>query len=250
MSNENFRRDLGNAFDELAGSPSHSLSDRVRSSLANTPEQRGPFWIAGVAAAVLAAIAVGVFFVTNPLNRPPASAGLGTASPSPTQSAAPSPSPSSSPSPAVSPASTYVCGVTMLNTFTPQPQPPVAFIDAIRTGTHTGYDRLTVEFNNGAPASIDINPQSGTSFTLSPSGQKVAVAGSNGILATIHGGDAHTSYTGLRDIKTGYSGLVEVRVVQDFEGVVQVAIGVSGPACYNYSLLSNPVRLVIDIQVS
>ncbi len=248
MSNENFRRELGNAFDELAGSPSHGLSDRVRSSIANIPEQRGPFWIAGVAAAVLAAIAVGVFLVSNPLNRPPANAGLGTVSPSPTQTAAPSPSPSSSPSPAASPAPVYACGNT--GAVMKLPQPPVAFIDAIRTGTHTGYDRLTVEFNNGAPASIDINPQSGTSFTLSPSGQTVAVAGNNGILVTIHGSDAHTSYTGSRDIKTGYSGLVEVRVVQDFEGVVQVGIGVSGPACYNYSLLSNPVRLVIDIQVS
>ncbi len=250
MSNENFRRDLGNAFDELAGAPSHGLSDRVRSSLANTPEQRGPFWIAGLAAAVLAAIAVGVFFVTNPLNRPPANAGLGTASPSPSQSDAPSPSPSPSSSPGPSPASTYVCGVTRLNAFTPAPQPPVVFIDAIGTETHTGYDRLTVEFNNGAPATIEINPQSGTSFTLSPSGQKVAVAGSNGILVTIRGGDAHTSYTGSRDIKTGYSGLVEVRVVEDFEGVVQLAIGVSGQACYSYSLLTNPVRLVIDIQAS
>lgn len=173
--------------------------------------------------------------------------GPGTASPSPTQSTVPSPSSS----PAASPATVYVCGATVVDmTGTTPPQPPVAFIDALRMGTHTGYDRLTVEFNNGAPTTIDINPQSGTSFTLSPSGQKVAVAGSNGILVTIHGADAHSSYTGSRDIKTGYSGLVEVRLVEDFEGVVQVAIGVFSPACYKYSLLSNPVRLVIDIQVS
>ena len=50
MSNENFRRELDHVFDDVAGSPSAALSDRVRSSLADVPEQRGPFWIAGVAA--------------------------------------------------------------------------------------------------------------------------------------------------------------------------------------------------------
>ncbi len=247
MSNENFRRELGNAFDDMAGSPSQGLSDRVRSSLANAPERRAPFWIAGVAAAVLAVIAIGVFFVTNPLNRPPSAAGSGTTSPSPTQSAAPSPGSS----PAASPATVYVCGTTgLVMKPTSPPQPPVAVIDAMRTGTHAGYDRLTMEFNNGDPASIDIAPQDGTQFSLSPSGQGATISGSNGILITIHGADAHTSYPGSRDIKTGYKGLLEVRVVEDFEGVVQVALGLSGPACYRYSLLTAPVRLVIDIQVS
>lgn len=245
MSNDDFRREIGNAFDAMAGSPSHGLADRVRSSLAGAPEQRGPFWIAGVAAAALAAIVVGVFFVINPLNRPPATAGPGATSPSPTQSVSPSPtaSPSASPTPA------YECDSTGVVMLTP-PQPPVAFVDALRTGTHTGYDRLTIEFNNGTPASIDINPRSGTSFTLSPSGQAAALAGNNGILVTVHGADAHTSYTRSRDIKTGYSGLVEVRIVEDFEGVIRVALGVSGPACYHYSMLANPVRFVIDIQTS
>jgi hypothetical protein len=50
VTNENFRRELGHVFDDMAGSPSAALPDRVRSSLAAAPEHSGPFWIAGVAA--------------------------------------------------------------------------------------------------------------------------------------------------------------------------------------------------------
>jgi hypothetical protein len=58
MTNENFRRELGQAFDEMTGSPTAALPDRVRSSLGDVPAQRGPFWIAGIAAAVIAALVV------------------------------------------------------------------------------------------------------------------------------------------------------------------------------------------------
>ena len=40
MTNENFRRELGQVFDDMTGSPSSALPDRVRSSLANAPEQQ------------------------------------------------------------------------------------------------------------------------------------------------------------------------------------------------------------------
>jgi hypothetical protein len=126
----------------------------------------------------------------------------------------------------------------------------VAFIDGVRTGTHTGYDRLTVQFTNGRPSSVEVRAQSGTTFTLSPSGQSVTLQGKNGVLVVIHGADLHTSYSGPTDIKTGYTTLVEVRRVEDFEGVVQLGLGINGPACYRSFFLSAPDRLVIDIQVT
>src|SRR5439155_1545459 len=67
VSNENFRRELNHTFDEMGGSPSPALRDRVRSSIAQAPEARGPFWIATVAACVIAVLVVGVLFVGNPL---------------------------------------------------------------------------------------------------------------------------------------------------------------------------------------
>jgi hypothetical protein len=128
--------------------------------------------------------------------------------------------------------------------------PLSAFVDALRTGAHPGYDRLTIEFQNGQPGSIALTPQSGTTFVRSPRGDHVTLAGSNGILVTLFSSDGHTAYGGPIDIKTGDSTLVEVRVIQDFEGYVQYALGISRPACYRASILTNPTRLVIDIQAS
>ena len=247
MTNENFRRELGQVFDDMAGTPSAALPDRVRSSVAQAPEQRGPFWIAGVAAAVIAVVLIGVLVVANPLNRHNTVVPGVSSSPSPSASpqTSPNPSPDASPTPDTSlPAFTCASSAPI----TSSQAPAVAYINDLRTGTHPGYDRLTVQFNNGQPASIDLRPQAGTSFMGSPSGQTITVLGKNGILVVIHGADLHTSYSGSTDLKTGYASLVEVRQVEDFEGVVQLALGVSNATCYRAFILTNPTRLVIDIQ--
>jgi hypothetical protein len=247
VTNENFRHELGNVFDDMTGSPSAALPDRVRSSLAEAPEHRGPFWIAGIAAAVIAAVVIGVLVVANPLHRPPTSAGPGVgSSPTPSATLSPSPSPSAPTTPPDSSLPAFVCASSA--PITSAQAPAVAFIDAVRTGTHPGYDRLTVEFNNGQPTSFELRPQSGTTFTQGASGQTITLAGKNGILVVIHGADLHTSYSGSTDIKTGYASLVEVRQVEDFEGVVQLGLGVSNATCYRAFILTNPTRLVIDIQ--
>ena len=242
MSNENFRRELNNAIDQMSGSPSPALRDRVRSSLASAPAASGPYWIAAVAACVIAVLVVGVLVVANPLNRRSQVGPIAGSSPTPTPSASgasPTPSPSL---PAM------ICGSS--KPVASPSAPLVAFIDRLATGTHAGYDRLTIEFKNGMPASVEVQPQGSTTFTQSPSGQSVTVQGNSGILVTIRGADLHTDYTGSLDITTGYAGLVEVRRVQDFEGVVQLGLGISGPGCYRWFFLSNPDRLVIDIQAS
>lgn len=246
MTSENFRRELGHVFDEITGSPSAALPDRVRSSLAEAPEQRGPFWVAGVAAALIAAMVVGILVVAN-FNRQETRVGtvaLPTASPSASVSPPASPSTTVSPT-AESNLPAFVCGSSGLGA---PPAAAVAFINGVRTGTHAGYDRLTLEFKNGQPANTEVHTQTGTAFTNSPKGDQVTLAGRNGILVVIHGADLHTSYSGATDIKTGYATLVEVRQVEDFEGVVQLALGVTGAPCYRAFILTNPDRLVIDIQ--
>ncbi len=246
MSNENFRRELNNAFEQMSGAPSPSLRDRVRSSVGQAPEARGPYWIAAVAACVIALTLVGVLFVANPLNRRPSPGRSGQVTTSPSPSATPTASPTASPQSSL-PA--FTCTSGGLSTSPPQPQ--VAYISDLRTGAHSGYDRLTVTFSNGMPnGSIDLRTQSGTTFTASPSGMQMTLKGSNGLLVIIHGSDLHTSYNGPIDIVTGYSTLVEVRRVEDFEGVVQLGMGINGPACYRAFLLTNPDRLVIDIQAA
>jgi len=252
VSDQNFRRDLNRVFDDVSGEPSPDLRDRVKSSIAQAPEARGPYWIAAVAACVIALIIVGVLFVANPLNRRPAPVGPGpqtTATPGATPSPSTTPTPSSAPSPSATPQSTlpaFVCAAGDLNTNGSQ---PVAFVSDMRTGSHQGYDRVVLTFSNGLPAGgIHLAPQAGTAFTASPSGQTLVLKGSNGILVVIHGSDLHTSYNGSIDIVTGYSTMVEVRRGEDYEGVVQLGIGINGAACYRAFLLDAPTRLVIDIQ--
>jgi hypothetical protein len=248
VSNDDFRRELGQAFDDMTGSPSAALPDRVRSSLARVPDQRGPFWIAGVAAAVIAAVVIGVLFVANPLNHRPTAVVPGAGS-SPTPSASLSPSPTASVSPD-SNLPAFVCSSGIPAFAGPNPPGPAAvgFIDAVRLGTHTDYDRITIEFSSLTSTSAEVTSQSNANFTQGASGQPVALAGSAGLLITMRGADEHTNYNGPIDFKTGYAVLVEARQVQDFEGIVQWGLGLSKSACYRAFFLSKPYRLVIDVQ--
>jgi hypothetical protein len=188
----------------------------------------------------MAALIIGVLFVAGPLKNRQSNAG-------PAQS-----TPSASPS--VTPVTNLPAFACTANTFVPAgsnaSQPPVVFISALRTGTHDGYDRLTIEFSNGMPSSVEVRLIKGTSFTQSPSGRNVTLKGDNGVLVTLHGADLHSSYNGSTDIVTGYPILAEVRSVQDFEGVVQLGLGAIGSACYRAFFLANPTRLVVDIGVS
>jgi hypothetical protein len=238
MTREDFRRELGDAFDSISGSPDPALSDRVRAALVEAPEHRGPVWIAALAAAVIAVILVGVLFVGNPLNRHIGSVGPGIKTPS----ASPSPTPTPD----------RICGSSAKVSPGKQYTPPTAFMDALRTGANPGYDRVTFEFKNGLPTSFELRPQNSSTFTLSPKGQSVTLAGTNGILVIIKGADAHTSYTGTRDIKTGYTGLAEVRLVEDNEGTVSFGLGLNVSPCYapftlKSAILLNPYRVTIDI---
>jgi hypothetical protein len=249
---QDFRRDLNREFDAISGSPSPALSARVRSALAQSrPARTGPFWMAGLAAGLIAAIVVSVLVVSN-LGR---HTGIGPAtipSPSPssvstaTPSGTPSPVPSATPPDSNLPA--FVCAgpVSLAGANTPT----VAFVDAVRTGTHAGYDRVTIEFNNGEPANVDMSPHDGTTFTQGASGQQVTVQGTTGLLVIIHGADEHTAYSGPTDIKPGYSALVELRQTEDFEGTVQWGFGLAKTACYRAFFLTSPARVVIDIQNS
>ena len=242
---QNFRRDLNRELDAITGSPSPALSARVRSALQqDRPAGTGPFWMAGLAAGLIAAIVVGVLVVAS-FNRHATSVLPGTGpTSSPSAAATTTPSPAQTPPDSSLPA--FVCAgpVSLSGT----QSPTVAFVDAVRTGTHTGYDRVTIEFNNGEPANVDMSPHDGTTFTQGASGQQVTLKGSTGLLVIIHGADQHTAYSGSIDIKPGYSVLLEVRQTEDFEGTVQWGLGLAKTACYRAYVLGSPQRLVIDIQ--
>ena len=236
MTREDFRRELGDAMDSISGSPDPALSDRVRSALVEAPERRGPVWIAALAAAVIAVILVGVLLVGNPLNRGPLIPGSQVhVTPTPVATASPQAAP-------------FICSQSSASIT--QQSLGQRLIDDVRTGAHAdlGYDRLTIEFQNGQPASIQLDPQIGTAFTRDAKGDTVKLAGSYGLKVRIFSADAHSKYSGSQDLITGFVGLLEVRLVGDYEGYVTWALGLSKPACYQTTILTNPTRLVIDIQ--
>ena len=211
-----------------------------------TAERNRSYRIVGVAAVLVAAVAVGVMFAVN-ANRPQPTSALPAGA---NVQASPAPSPVSSPSAAPVVASTQAVFSCSSSNISATQSPAAAFVDAIRVGSHAGYDRVVVEFKNGQPGSISIRPQAGTTFHQAPSGKADTLAGRNGILVIIRGADAHTAYSGVRDLKTSSPSLAEVRVIEDFEGQISLGLGLKQTSCYRASVLTNPVRLVIDVQAS
>jgi hypothetical protein len=208
-------------------------------------ERSRPYRIVGVAAVLMAAVAIGVMFATS-ANRPQPTGSVPAGAVSSPSVGSTSPSPGSVPAAELLaiPAA-FTCSSSSIAS---KPAPSTSFVDALRTGTHVGYDRIVVEFKNGQPGSITLRPQAGTTFNQSPSGQPVRVAGRHGLLVIIRGADAHTAYSGSRDLRTGYAALVETRVLEDFEGQVSLGLGLNVASCYRAAVLANPVRLVIDLQ--
>jgi hypothetical protein len=200
-----------------------------------------PLWIAAVAALLLGALAAGIMFATSSNRAQPK---VAAATPSAGATAAPEEDLAAAPVASVTP---LTCSASKLNAAT---APTLSTINAVRTGTHAGYDRLVLQFSGGQPGSIEIKPQSTASFMGAPSGQPTKVAGAVGIKVLLNVADMHTAYSGPRDFKTGYAGLRETRVIEDFEGYVSLGLGVNGSNCYRAFVLSNPTRLVVDIQTS
>lgn len=234
MGRGDFRRELRDGFESIAGPSDPGLPGRVHAALVESPERRGPVWIAGLAAALIAAVVVAAFFISGSIRQ---------------QQNIPSgvlPSPTPLPS-TFSGLPGWTCGSQYFYT-TPGQGPAVAYISAVRTGTHGGYDRITFEFSNGVPGDIRIATQSSAIFTEGASGRSVTLNGAAGALLTIDGADEHTKYSGATDFKTGYPTLLEASRVQDFEGVVQWGLGTSQPPCYRAFFLASPWRLVVDLQ--
>ena len=142
----------------------------------------------------------------------------------------------------------FVCSASKLNVAAAAPG--AANINAVRTGVHAGYDRLVVQFATARPGRIEIAPQSSASFMGAPSGAATKVAGAHGINVLMTVADMHTQYSGPRALKTDYVSLRETRVIEDFEGHVSLGLGVNGSSCYRAFVLTNPTRLVVDIQTS
>lgn len=122
-----------------------------------------------------------------------------------------------------------------------------------------GYDRIVFEFaphpgNAAFLPDYSVTRQASAKFVKDPSGQEMTLRGPAGIRIGFHGASGVDSYTGANtyngplDITPGLPVLQELEQIGDFEGSLSWGAGLNRPSCIRTLELSNPTRLVIDIQ--
>jgi hypothetical protein len=117
----------------------------------------------------------------------------------------------------------------------------------IRVAHHDGYDRLVIGFPtaNTMPQ-YQLTQQATAHFVRDASGQPVVLDGSAGIRLVLRNADIVTGAP--NDLKPSLPAIREVAQIGDFERVVSYGVGLATPACFRVLELSNPTRLVIDVQ--
>ncbi len=127
--------------------------------------------------------------------------------------------------------------------------PPVPVVTAVRTARHPecGYDRLVLDFSGPVPG-YAIRYVS--TITADPSGRTVVIPGRRYLLIVVREAQAHTAagvptVTRLTQVP-GYPVLASWALAGDFEGVVTLAVGLTGTARVRVGEL--PGRLYFDFR--
>jgi hypothetical protein len=157
---------------------------------------------------------------------------------SPTPSAIPSASASNSPGSTPSQACAPLTGGSPLG---------ASRLATIRAAHNPGFDRLVFEFSG--PVVPEYRIELASSFTA-PSGQQVRVDG-NAFFKVRFVGQAHNdagqkSYPQADPYRVGLSVVREIKLVEDFEGVVVFGLGMERPVCPTVLTLLGPTRVVVD----
>ncbi len=124
-------------------------------------------------------------------------------------------------------------------------------ITDVRVGTHDGYDRIVFQFSGGIPQySIETATPP---FIADPSGQPLTVQGNAFLRITLRGATKMTdagdsSYSGQRNFALTFPVLVNLVEGGDFEAVSTWYAGLSRASCLRVSSLTEPDRLVVDVQ--
>jgi hypothetical protein len=120
-------------------------------------------------------------------------------------------------------------------------------VSAVRIAHHDGYDRLVIGFatSNTMPQ-YQLTQQPASTLVRDASGQPVTLDGSAGIRLVVRNTDIAPGAP--TDVKPGLPSIREVAQIGNFERVVSYGIGLATPACFRVLELSEPARLVIDVQ--
>jgi hypothetical protein len=250
--------------DGLRRGPLPPAPDSLRQRLAGLPTEGtvggasrflSGLRLAGLATA--AAVALVFVIVVRSLPGPPTSRGAGpgdsplaccTASTMPSPSTAPTPAPTPTPLPPQSPQPPQLPGFTCASTTVlPATTSVVVQVSDVRVGTHAGYDRIVFQFAGSGRPQLTVaiaNPP----FVEDASGLPVAVAGTAFLTLKLYDASGYPTYTGPSSFAPNYPALTALVNNGDFEGYVSWVAGLSHQACYGISTLTNPTRIVVDIQ--
>lgn len=113
----------------------------------------------------------------------------------------------------------------------------------IRIAHQPGFDRVVFDFGPGPLPQYTV--EQAASF-VAPSGQTVPVQGNAHVGVRFNGAGAMGSYRGPTSFRPGTPLVREVKLVEDFEGVLAWGVGLERLACPLLRVLSGPVRLVVD----
>jgi hypothetical protein len=173
---------------------------------------------------------------------------VASASPSATDTLAPSASPSVS----VVPSLPTTCATSVNEGVAPSDR-----LVRVKVDAGVGADTITFTFGktSGQPSGTDPTGElrpTAPPFSLSGSGQAVDVKGQRFIAVTFRGmavsdAQGNPTYTGAVDIHANLVAIQELRLVDDFEGVVTWLVGVNGPGCITVTHLTGPDRIVVAI---
>jgi len=125
-----------------------------------------------------------------------------------------------------------------------------ANVTSVRVARQTGFDRFVLQFSAKVPA-YTVKRQAKPVFKSGGSGQSVTLSGTAGALVQVHSATGAGTYAGSTDFtQAGFQVLNEARLMEDFEGYVSWALGLSRPACMRAFTLSDPPRLVVDFKTT
>ena len=127
--------------------------------------------------------------------------------------------------------------------------PPVPLVAAVRTATHPecGYDRFVLTFTGPVPSYYIRHV---TQVIADPSGKPINLPGRSYLLITLRPAQAHTdsgtaTITGRVQV-LDYPMLTGYALEGDFEGVINLALGLHGTASFRAGEL--PGRLYVDVK--
>jgi len=130
---------------------------------------------------------------------------------------------------------------------------PAMQLTDVRVAHQTGFDRIVFEFAPPAGAAprvpaYTLSRQASAHFVKDPSGQAVTMRGSDGLRVVFQQATGVGTYSKSRDLIVNLPVVQEVEQLGDFEAVLSWGAGLSRPSCIRTLELSNPTRLVIDVQ--